>query len=91
MRKIIVIAGLGAALALPSSAAAFHHASIPASTCANANAGSPSNDNGNAKGSLRNINPNDNSQAAGGLPLPPVGTPGAGQGRGDENCAANGN
>ncbi len=86
MRKIILVAGLAAALALPSSAAAFHHVSIPASTCANANAGSPSNDNGRAKGSLMGNNDSRGGEAAG-LPLPPVGTPGAFKGQGDENCA----
>lgn len=83
MRKIVTVVGLGAALALPSSAAAFHHGSIPASTCASATAGSPSNDNGMAKERLAQ---SARGGEATGLPLPPVGTPGAGRGQGDDNC-----
>lgn len=72
---------------LAAPALAFHHTSIPAATCANANAGSPSNDNGMAKERLAK---SERGGEAVGLPLPPVGTPGAGQGQGDENCAAGG-
>ncbi len=73
---------------MASPALAFHHGSIPASTCANANAGSPSNDNGMAKENL--IPQERGGEAAGPLPLPPVGTPGAGQGQGDEHCVSGG-
>jgi hypothetical protein len=70
--------------AMAAPALAFHHGSIPASTCANANAGSPSNDNGMAKEHL--ATQERGGEAAGPLPLPPVGTPGGFQGQGDENC-----
>jgi hypothetical protein len=68
---------------MASPALAFHHTSIPASECAGANAGSPSNDNGQAK---ENLKLQERGGEAVGLPLPPVGTPGAGQGQGDEHC-----
>jgi hypothetical protein len=86
MRKIVIVAGMGAALALPSSAAAFHHASIPASSCASESAGSPSNGNGMALEHLNATKDRRGGEAAG-LPLPPIGTPGAFQGQGDENCS----
>ena len=88
--KRVVAATLASAMMLPVMAApalAFHHTSIPAATCANANAGSPSNDNGRAK---ENLKEQERGGEAVGLPLPPVGTPGAGQGQGDENCVAGG-
>ncbi len=81
-------AALASAMMLSVTAApalAFHHGSIPASACANANAGSPSNDNGMAK--ERHAQQERGGEAAG-LPLPPVGTPGAGQGQGSEHCAS---
>ena len=89
VRKAVAVA-LGSAMMLSVMAApamAFHHTSIPAATCANANAGSPSNDNGRAKERLR---VQERGGEAVGLPLPPVGTPGAGQGQGGDNCAASG-
>ena len=69
------------------AAMAFHHTSIPAAPCANANAGSPSNDNRMAKERLEG---QERGGEAVGLPLPPVGTPGAGQGEGGEHRAAGG-
>ena len=80
MKRLVVLASLVASLAFPVSALAFHHGGLPSTACANDQAGSPSNDNGQAKEAIREHNPN-------GLPLAPVGTPGNGQGRGDEHCA----
>lgn len=81
MKRIIMLVGLVAALALPTSALAFHHSGLPSTDCANANAGSPSNDNGMAKEAISAHNP------AQTIPLPPVGTPGNGQGDGGDHCA----
>jgi hypothetical protein len=69
-----------AVLAVPAPAAAFHHGGLPATFCHAPAAGSPSNDNGMAKEALLAHNP------AQDLPLPPVGTPGNGQGEGGEHC-----
>ena len=69
------------ALAVPAPALAFHHGGLPATTCAADAAGSPSNDNGNAKEAL--IAHNKHFPPA----LPPVGTPGAGRGEGEHHCA----
>ena len=79
MRRLAVLAATAAALALPASASAFHHTGLPATFCHAAAAGSPSNDNGQAKENLSRI---------GLIPpaLPPVGTPGDGQGDGAEHC-----
>jgi hypothetical protein len=78
--KRLCIAVLVAAAATPAApAVAFHHTGLPSTQCAPDAAGSPSNDNGMAKEALL---------AAGQtLPLPPVGTPGNGQGEGGEFCA----
>ncbi|HZO49396.1 MAG TPA: hypothetical protein VFB26_04550 [Gaiellaceae bacterium] len=81
MRKLMALAVLLAALAVPGSGWAFHHTGLPSTVCANENAGSPSNDNGQAKEALLAHNP------AQDLPLPPVGTPGNGQGDGGDHCA----
>ena len=81
MKRLIGIAAICAALALPAPAAAFHHGGLPARFCANENAGSPSNDNGQAKEAITEHN------RAQTLPLPPVGTPGNGRGDGAEHCA----
>jgi hypothetical protein len=79
MKRLATAIGLVAVLALPAPALAFHHGGLPATFCAADAAGSPSNDNGMAKEALL---------AAGRtLPLPPVGTPGNGQGDGAEHCA----
>ena len=80
MRRLIASLALLATLAFPASALAFHHGGLPATVCHAQAAGSPSNDNGNAKQALLAHNPQ-------GLPLPPVGTPGNGQGQGGEHCA----
>jgi hypothetical protein len=81
MKKLMTLAAILAALAVPAGASAFHHTGLPSTACANANAGSPSNDNGQAKEAITAHNP------AQDLPLPPVGTPGNGQGDGGEHCA----
>jgi len=81
MKRFVVIAVSAIVLAVPAAASAFHHTGLPARFCADANAGSPSNDNGMAKEAITAHNP------AQTLPLPPVGTPGNGQGDGGEHCA----
>ena len=81
MRKLISLVAVLAALAVPAAASAFHHTGLPSTACANEAAGSPSNDNGQAKEALLAHNP------AQTLPLPPVGTPGNGQGEGGDHCA----
>jgi hypothetical protein len=81
MKRLIIIATLLLSLALPATAFGFHHGGLPSTVCAAEAAGSPSNNNGNAKEALI---------AAGlTLPLPPVGTPGNGQGEGGEFCQNN--
>jgi hypothetical protein len=76
----IVISVLMLAL-MAAPAFAFHHGGLSSTLCSNEAAGSPSNDNGQAKEALSAHNPQ-------GLPLPPVGTSGQGKGVGDEHCAA---
>jgi hypothetical protein len=66
---------------MPAPSVAFHHTRLPATVCHAPAAGSPSNDNGMTKEALLAHNP------AQDLPLPPVGTPGNGQGEGGEHCA----
>jgi hypothetical protein len=82
MKRLIIIATLLLSLALPATAFGFHHGGLPSTVCAADAAGSPSNNNGNAKEALT---------AAGLFPpaLPPVGTPGNGQGEGGEFCQNN--
>ena len=81
MRKKLVLLTAVAALAAAPGASAFHHTGLPSTVCAAEAAGSPSNDNGMAKEAISAHNP------AQDLPLPPVGTPGNGQGDGGEFCA----
>lgn len=81
MRKFLAIATLTSALVAPAAASAFHHVALPSTVCANPAAVSPGNNNGMAKEAISTHNP---AQA---LPLPPVGTPGNGQGKGGEHCA----
>ena len=66
---------------MAAPALAFHHGGLPSTACSNDAAVSPSNDNGLAKEAIVAHNP------AQELPLPPVGTPGQGQGEGGEHCA----
>jgi hypothetical protein len=79
MKRSILFFAVALGLALPGQALAFHHTGLPATFCHAPAAGSPSNDNGQAKQALT---------AAGLFPpaLPPVGTPGDGQGDGGEHC-----
>lgn len=79
MKRLLILALLLGSLVLPSTVLGFHHGGLPSTVCAAEAAGSPSNNNGQAKEALL---------AAGlTLPLPPVGTPGNGQGEGGEFCA----
>jgi hypothetical protein len=78
--KRACLAGLVMAAMAASPASAFHHTGLPATACHAPAAGSPSNDNGMAKEALLAHSPQT-------LPLPPVGTPGDGQGQGGEHCA----
>jgi hypothetical protein len=81
MKRLLILALLLGSLVLPSTVLGFHHGGLPSTLCAAEAAGSPSNNNGEAKEALL---------AAGlTLPLPPVGTPGNGQGEGAEFCANN--
>jgi hypothetical protein len=81
MKRLLILALLLGSLGLPSTVLGFHHTGLPSTVCAAEAAGSPSNNNGEAKEALIENNP---AQA---LPLPPVGTPGNGQGEGAEFCA----
>ena len=80
MKRLALVFGLALALALPGSALAFHHGGLPATACHADAAGSPSNNNGMAKEAILAHSPQT-------LPLPPVGTPGQGQGDGGDHCA----
>ena len=80
MKRLAVALAIAAALALPGTTLAFHHGGLPATACHADAAGSPSNNNGMAKEALLANTPLT-------LPLPPVGTPGNGQGQGGEHCA----
>jgi hypothetical protein len=81
MKRACLVGVAALVLAVPAPALAFHHTGLPATFCHAPAAGSPSNDNGMAKEALIAHNP------AQDLPLPPVGTPGDGQGDGGEHCA----
>jgi hypothetical protein len=81
MKRLLILALLLGSLVLPSTVLGFHHGGLPSTQCAAEAAGSPSNDNGQAKESLIAHNP------AQSLPLPPVGTPGNAKGQGGEFCA----
>jgi hypothetical protein len=81
MKRLLILALLLGSLVLPGTVLGFHHGGLPSTVCAAEAAGSPSNDNGQAKEALIAHNP------AQTLPLPPVGTPGNGRGEGGEFCA----
>lgn len=87
MKRIALALALIAAIVLPGTAFAFHHGGpdggLPSTQCSADAAESPSNDNGQAKEKILANTPLT-------LPLPPVGTPGVGQGEGDEFCANGG-
>lgn len=80
MKRIAIVLGLAASMLLPGTVLAFHHGGLPSTVCAAEAAGSPSNENGNAKVVIVENTPLT-------LPLAPVGTPGNGQGQGGEFCA----
>ena len=80
MKRLLLILLLLMTLAMPATALGFHHGGLPSTACAAEAADSPSNNNGEAKFGLTH-NP------AQSLPLPPVGTPGNGEGEGGEFCA----
>jgi hypothetical protein len=81
MKRLLILALLLGSLVLPSTVLGFHHGGLPSTFCAADAAGSPSNDNGQAKESLIAHNP------AQSPPLPPVGTPGQFAPEGAEFCA----
>jgi hypothetical protein len=85
-RLALTLAAAGL-LAMPASALGFHHVALPSTQCAADAAGSPSNNNGQAKFGLGHNHD---------LPIPPAGppgnsgmpsAPGNGQGDGEEHCA----
>jgi len=81
--KRVLVTALASALMLTVMSApafAFHHGGLPSTTCAADQAGSPSDDNGQAKENLTGT-------AGLTLPLAPVGKAGNGQGEGGEFCA----
>jgi len=81
--KRVLVAALASALMLTVMSApafAFHYGGLPSTTCAADQAGSPSEDNGQAKENLTGT-------AGLTLPLAPVGKAGNGQGEGGEFCA----
>ena len=80
MKRLLLVLLLVGSLAAPATALGFHHGGLPSTACAADAAVSPSNNNGEAKFGLSH-NP------AQEIPLPPVGTPGNGQGEGGEFCA----
>jgi hypothetical protein len=88
VKRLAIGFALAALLAMPGATLAFHHGGLPSTQCAADAAGSPSNDNGQAKEAISAHNPF-------GLPLPPAGSPGNsglgpvpgnGQGQGGEHC-----
>lgn len=81
MKRLLILALLLGSLVLPSTVLGFHHGGLPSTFCAAEAAGSPSNNNGEAKEALVAHNP------AQSLPLPPVGTPGQFAPEGAEFCA----
>ncbi len=66
---------------MAAPALAFHHGGLPSTACSNDAAVSPSDENGQAKEQLAD------PTMPPATPLPPVGTPGAGQGEGGDHCA----
>jgi hypothetical protein len=80
MKRLVILALLLGSLVLPSTVLGFHHGGLPSTLCSAEAAGDPSNTNGEVRFGLSH-NP------AQSIPLPPVGTPGNGAGKGDEFCA----
>ena len=87
MKRFSLGLAMAAVLAVPGSALAVHHVFIPASECPPPVAGEPSNDNGKMRFGLRHHFVLLPGSLGGDLPLPPGGTPGAGNGQGGDNCA----
>ena len=81
MKRLVCLALALTGLALPASASAFHHGSIPAKECA---ASANASNNPTAFAAIAEHNP---AQVPGAGTFPPFGTPGAFKGQGDENCA----
>ena len=81
MKRLIAVAGLLVALALPASSAAFHHGQLPARFCAASDMASA---NPTARAAIAEHNPAQEP----GRTFPPNGTPGQGKGQGEEHCAA---
>jgi hypothetical protein len=66
MKRLALTLALAASLAAPATVLGFHHVDLPSTQCAAPAAGSPSNNNGQAKESIPgNL-----------LPLPPFGDAG---------------
>jgi hypothetical protein len=82
MKRLLLVVCALVMLVVPAGASAFHHTGLPARFCAADAAGSPSNDNGMAKEALT-----DHPVFTLGPGFPPNGTPGAGQGEGEDQCA----
>ena len=86
MKRLACSLAIAAVLAAPATALGFHHGGIPARFCASDAAGSPSNENGQAR---------ERHLLRVALPLPPAGvagnsghTPQVGQiGEWADNCA----
>ncbi len=69
MKRLVTVLAVAMLLALSAPAYAFHHVQLPSTSCAADAAGSPSNNNGQAKEAILANTPLT-------LPLAPVGTPG---------------
>jgi hypothetical protein len=79
VKRLLILALLLGSLVLPSTVLGFHHGGLPSTLCSADAAGEPSNTNGEVRFGLSH-NPEQE------IPLPPVGTPGNGDGQGDEFC-----
>ncbi|MEZ0239248.1 MAG: hypothetical protein ACAH65_00485 [Chloroflexota bacterium] len=88
MKRFAFGLALVGVLLLPGTTLAFHHGGLPSTDCAAEAAGSPSNDNGQAKEAINEFSPF-------GAPLPPASVigsspleeiPGNGAGEGGEVC-----
>jgi hypothetical protein len=79
-KRFLLLTLVAGALALPATAPAFHHGSIPARECAESDQAS---NNATARAAIAEKNP---VMDPGGT-FPPFGTPGEAQGEGGEHCA----
>jgi hypothetical protein len=83
MRRVVLVLAAATALALPSTAAAFHHVFVPANECGGSDFAGGFNPT--AVAAIRDNNP---AQGGDQLPLPPAGTPSqAAATPATENCA----